>query len=218
MQKKYISNEDMTARMFESDFFEALSRVHPSVPVIMYLPFILYLLYSSYIYDNVSSGNMFMLFFFGIFIWTLTEYTLHRFIFHFIPENNLGQRLHFIFHGVHHAYPKDSRRLVMPPSVSIPLAALFYYLFHNLLGARYIYPFFSGFLTGYLFYDMTHYAIHHFNIKSGIFLFIKKHHMKHHYMDETKGFGVSQPLWDIIYRTNFESEKPLREHKLRNGI
>ncbi|MGE5351127.1 MAG: sterol desaturase family protein [Acidobacteriota bacterium] len=217
MEKKYISNEDKTARMFESNFMEALSRVHPSVPVIMYLPLILYLLYYSYMNPNIKYESIILLFVFGTFVWTFTEYTLHRFIFHFVPNNSIGQRIHFIFHGVHHAYPKDSRRLVMPPSVSIPLAFTFYALFYYILGARFVYPFFSGFLAGYLFYDMTHYAIHHFNIKSGIFLFIKKHHMRHHYMDATKGFGVSQPLWDIVYRTNFEAGKSPKAQKLRPG-
>ncbi|MCU7496988.1 MAG: fatty acid hydroxylase [Ignavibacteria bacterium] len=217
MQKKYISNEDITARMFDNNFFEALSRVHPSVPVIMYLPLIVYLLHYSYGNPNVKYSSIILLFIFGTFIWTFTEYSLHRFIFHYVPANSIGQRLHYIFHGVHHAYPRDSRRLVMPPSVSIPLALLFYWMFYHLLGPRFVYPFFSGFLTGYLFYDVTHYAIHHFSIKNGLFLFIKKHHMRHHYMDATKGFGVSQPMWDIIYKTNFETENSARVQKLRPG-
>ena len=66
---------------------------------------------------------------FGLFIWTITEYLLHRFIFHLELKSKIGARIHFIFHGVHHDYPSDSRRLVMPPSVSIPLATLFYFLF-----------------------------------------------------------------------------------------
>ena len=34
--------------------------------------------------------------------------------------------MHFIIHGIHHDHPNDKMRLVMPPSVSIPLAALFF--------------------------------------------------------------------------------------------
>jgi 4-hydroxysphinganine ceramide fatty acyl 2-hydroxylase len=48
-------------------------------------------------------------------------------------SSKLGEKIHFIFHGVHHDYPSDSRRLVMPPSVSIPLAILFYFLFEAIL-------------------------------------------------------------------------------------
>ena len=63
------------------------------------------------------------------------------------------------------------------------------------------------FLTGYLFYDTTHYAIHHFNMKSKFWLAIKNHHMKHHYQDADKGFGVSQPTWDYVFGTTFSEKK-----------
>jgi sterol desaturase/sphingolipid hydroxylase (fatty acid hydroxylase superfamily) len=211
MGKMFISNKDETARIFKSDFFEMFSKVHPSVPLIIYVPVITYFLYRSYYAAILPAGYIIGLFLAGTFIWTLTEYLLHRFIFHYDFKGDFGRKIHFIFHGIHHAYPKDSKRLVMPPSVSIPLAILFYYLYLNLFGDIYVDPFFAGFLTGYLFYDMTHYAIHHFNINGGIFLTLKKHHMKHHYMNAEKGFGVSQPVWDYVYKTNFE--KPERTNE-----
>jgi sterol desaturase/sphingolipid hydroxylase (fatty acid hydroxylase superfamily) len=118
-------------------------------------------------------------------------------------KGELGARIHFIFHGVHHDYPSDSRRLVMPPSVSIPLATLFYFLFRFLIGDISVHPFFAGFLTGYLFYDITHYAVHHFNMHSKFWLAIKNHHIKHHFQDPDKGYGVSSPIWDYVFRTNY---------------
>ncbi len=144
---------------------------------------------------------------FGLFIWTITEYLLHRFVFHWELKSELGARIHFIFHGVHHDYPSDSRRLVMPPSVSIPLATLFYFLFSFLIGNIFVLPFFAGFLTGYLFYDITHYAVHHFNMHSKFWLAIKNHHIKHHYQDPDKGYGVSSPFWDYIFRTHYISKE-----------
>lgn len=209
MTKNYISNKDETVRMFKNDFFEAFSRVHPAVPLGIYIPIIVYLLTLSMEKPFMGEYTFAALLVFGIFIWTGTEYFLHRFIFHYNPKGAMGRKLHFIFHGVHHDYPRDSRRLVMPPAVSIPLATLFYFLFYFLLGSPYIYPFFAGFLTGYLFYDMTHYAIHHFSIHNRVFLYIKKHHMKHHYQDPSRGFGVSQPMWDTVMNTDFE--KPVEE-------
>ena len=142
----------------------------------------------------------------GILVWTFTEYTLHRFVFHYVPSNEWGKKLHFIVHGVHHDYPRDSKRLVMPPSVSIPLAAFFYWLFLMLIGHIYLQPFFAGFLIGYMFYDTTHYAVHHFNMHNRFWLAIKNHHMKHHYQDAAKGFGVSQPTWDYIFKTDFDEK------------
>lgn len=211
MAKKYVSNKDETVRMFKSDFFEALSRVHFTVPIYIFLPIILYFLYRGIWVHELKFLSIVALFILGLFVWTLTEYTLHRFVFHFEPKSEIGKKLHFIFHGVHHDYPNDSRRLVMPPSVSLPLAAIFYFLFLLILGVEFVSPFFVGFIIGYLFYDLTHYAIHHFNMHSKFWLAIKNHHMKHHYQDPAKGFGVSTPLWDLIIGTNFLSSKEAKE-------
>ncbi|QQS37407.1 MAG: sterol desaturase family protein [Ignavibacteriales bacterium] len=207
MPKNFVSNKDETVRMFESDFLESFSRVHPSVPVIVYLPVIAYFLFISIVKYELTFITIISLFALGVAVWTLTEYTLHRFIFHYRPKSKVGERLHFIFHGVHHDYPNDSRRLVMPPSVSVPLAMMFYFLFELILGTVLVAPFFVGFILGYLVYDMTHYAVHHFNMHNKFWLAIKNHHMRHHYMDSEKGFGVSSPTWDIIVGTDFEKNK-----------
>ena len=95
----------------------------------------------------------------------------------------------------------------MPPSVSIPLATVFFILFKILIGRVLVLPFFAGFLSGYLFYDMTHYAVHHFNIHNKIWLALKHHHIKHHFKTPDKGFGVSSPLWDIIFGTNYSGKE-----------
>jgi sterol desaturase/sphingolipid hydroxylase (fatty acid hydroxylase superfamily) len=114
---------------------------------------------------------------------------------------------------VHHDYPKDKKRLVMPPSASIPLAVLFYYLFSLIFTQVHLYAFFPGFLLGYLTYDMMHYAMHHYNSKSGIMKRVKQHHMLHHYQDPNKGFGVSTNLWDEIMRSQF-TRKPKEVNEL----
>jgi 4-hydroxysphinganine ceramide fatty acyl 2-hydroxylase len=207
MPKNFVSNKDETARMFESDFLEVFSKVHYSVPLYIYLPVIFYFLYRAVFIYEQSFTKIILLIILGIAIWSIAEYMLHRFIFHHEFKSEFGNRIHFIFHGVHHDYPNDTKRLVMPPSVSVPLAILFYFLFEIILGPVYNPSFFVGFLIGYLFYDLTHYAIHHFNMHNRFWLAIKNHHMKHHYMDATKGFGVSSPVWDEIMRTNFPKVK-----------
>ncbi len=209
MAKQFVSNKDETVRMFDNDLLEALSKVHFTVPLFIYLPVVAYFLYRSVGLYSLSFITILSLVLLGIFVWTLTEYTLHRFIFHLVPNSAWGEKMHFIFHGVHHDYPNDSKRLVMPPSVSVPLAVIFYFLFQVLLGTTLVAPFFVGFILGYIFYDMTHYAIHHYNMHNKFLLFIKNHHMKHHYKDPAKGFGVSSPLWDDIIGTNFPKDKKI---------
>lgn len=199
MEKMFVSNSQDSSRMFKSNLLESLSKVHFTVPLIIYVPVIIYFGWKGYAGEILP----YLLFLAGgLVFWTLTEYTLHRFVFHYQPTSSWGKKLHFIFHGVHHDYPNDAFRLVMPPSASIPLATGFYFLFSLFLDPPYQYVFFAAFMTGYLFYDITHYALHHFNFKGAIWKKLKQHHMLHHYTNPDKGYGVSSPLWDKIFRTD----------------
>jgi 4-hydroxysphinganine ceramide fatty acyl 2-hydroxylase len=145
------------------------------------------------------------LFFAGILIWTLVEYAMHRWVFHYEPKSRWGRRFHFMLHGVHHDYPNDASRLVMPPIVSGPLAIMFYAIFALFFG-RFAPALFAGLLAGYLFYDTLHYATHHFAMKRGLWLWLKKYHMRHHYQDDHAGYGVSSPLWDYVFGTTSVQE------------
>jgi sterol desaturase/sphingolipid hydroxylase (fatty acid hydroxylase superfamily) len=204
MARNFISNKDESVPMFQNSFMERLTRIHYTVPLFIFIPVILFCFYKAF-FDNAQ--NVFSIagyVIFGLIIWTLTEYVLHRFVCHWQPPGKLGERIHFVFHGVHHDYPSDSKRLVMVPTVSIPLATLFFFLFRFLIGEINVFPFFAGFLIGYLFYDMTHFAIHHYNFKSKFWLDLKHHHMLHHYKDMQNGYGVSSKFWDLIFRTTFK--------------
>jgi sterol desaturase/sphingolipid hydroxylase (fatty acid hydroxylase superfamily) len=202
-QRHFISNAQDSARMFKANWMEYLSKVHFSVPLFIYIPVIAYCLWLS------QSGFLLTAAWFlgGLFFWTFTEYFLHRFLFHWVPPGKIGERLHFIWHGVHHDFPNDRLRLVLPPSVSMPLSALFYFGFKAVLGTPSVFPFFAGFMLGYLCYDMMHFAMHHLRWNNSFWLKIKNHHMMHHYQEHDKGFGVSNPLWDYIFNTMFEKFK-----------
>src|SRR6476620_605964 len=200
MAARYVSNKNESVRMFESGFLEFFSHVHPATPLLIYVPVIGFLLDLALRQRGQAIGLVIGLFALGILIWTFVEYTMHRWVFHYQPTSNWGKQLHFLLHGVHHDYPKDASRLVMPPIVSIPLALFFCGLFFLVFG-RLAPATFAGFLCGYLFYDMVHYATHHFSMKSGVWLFLKKYHMRHHYDDDHVGYGVRSPLWDYVFGT-----------------
>ena len=94
----------------------------------------------------------------------------------------------------------------MPPAVSVPMAFIFYGLFYliwdRLLGVpQWIAPSFAGFITGYLAYDMIHYATHHFPMRQRHLRFLKRYHMQHHFETPDPRFGVSSPLWDKVFGT-----------------
>ncbi len=201
MPKLYVSNKDESARLFKSDFLEMFTHVHWSVPVIIFLPVVAYAVYRSSQIVALTTGSAVALFIAGLAFWTITEYTLHRWVFHYEPKSAWGKYLHFMMHGVHHDYPNDTKRLVMPPSLSIPLASLFFAVYWSVLGPVYAWPFFGGFMFGYICYDEIHYATHHAPMKFGWWQKLKHHHVLHHYHDPEKGYGVSSPLWDVVFGT-----------------
>src|SRR3954469_16337618 len=124
-------------QMFENRLLDRFSRVHPATPLFIYLPTIAVLL--GLAADRMSAGSILAAIVVGYFVWTLAEYWLHRVIFHFEPEAGIGARLHWIIHGVHHDHPNDPLRLVMPPSVSVPLSSLFCLAFWAVLGTPHWY-------------------------------------------------------------------------------
>jgi sterol desaturase/sphingolipid hydroxylase (fatty acid hydroxylase superfamily) len=188
--------------MFENPILEWGSRVHPVVPPLLYLPLIGYLLTRAVGHEDLSVGAVIGVFALGTVAWSLGEYVLHRFVFHFEPDSRWGRRLHFIIHGVHHDFPHDPMRLVMPPSVSIPLAIGFWFLFRAVLGPAWALPAFAGFLVGYLIYDMSHYHMHHHRSKNRLSLALRRYHYRHHFQQSDRGFGVTTPLWDRVFRTS----------------
>ncbi|RNI21874.1 sterol desaturase family protein [Rufibacter latericius] len=203
MKKNYVSNSTESTRMFKADWMEALSKVHFTVPLYIYVPVICFLIWDALFRQHLSPLSFAGYYALGLVVWTLSEYLLHRFVFHFVPKAPWALRLHFIFHGVHHDYPNDAKRLVMPPSASIPMATVLYLFFGLFLNGGSLHAFFAAFLTGYLVYDISHYALHHFNFKSEFWKNLKKHHMLHHYSDATKGYGVSSALWDKVFGSDF---------------
>jgi sterol desaturase/sphingolipid hydroxylase (fatty acid hydroxylase superfamily) len=192
-------------RMFESDFLDFFTRVHPVVPVIIFLPAIV--LFAVLGFRELSLGTALLCAVGGYLFWTLSEYWIHRVIFHFEPDHPLGRRLHWIMHGVHHDHPNDPLRLVMPPSVSVPLGALFLGAFLLVLGTPHAWAVAAGFFGGYLFYDMTHYYVHHFRPKTRVGKWLRELHMRHHFQDATRAFGISAPWWDYVFRTHAERKK-----------
>ena len=185
--------------MFDTKWLDKVSRVHWTVPLIIFVPTIAVLLAIGFVHHIGTMAIAWIAG--GYFIWTLTEYWLHRIVFHFEPDHGIGARLHWIMHGVHHDHPNDPLRLVMPPSVSVPLAALFVLAFSQIFGTPGFLPLSAGFLAGYLGYDMLHYHVHHRRATTRLGKLMRELHMRHHFQDHDKWYGVSAPFWDPIFGT-----------------
>ena len=131
-KSKYVSNKNETIRLFENPVLEYFSHIHPITPVVTFTPVIIACCYFGLQQVTIMSGVL--AFFGGLLLWTFVEYVIHRWLFHYHPTSVMGKKLHFLVHGIHHDYPRDATRLVMPLLISIPLAIGFFYLFCLFLG------------------------------------------------------------------------------------
>jgi sterol desaturase/sphingolipid hydroxylase (fatty acid hydroxylase superfamily) len=203
-----IDHGETPIRLFKSDFLEFFTHISPVTVALVWAPVIAVLLIQSAIHP---AGSRFPVYLpggvlIGLFLWTLIEYLGHRFIFHYHPRSITGKKISFLAHGIHHAQPQCKSRLVLPLAISIPPAVLIYGLFYLVIGKWlgapvWVKPIMAGILTGYLAYDLTHYATHHFRMTTGVFKFLKRYHMMHHFKTPTQRFGVSSPLWDVVFGT-----------------
>ncbi|MFW5921473.1 MAG: sterol desaturase family protein [Polyangiales bacterium] len=188
--------------MFDSPFVDRFSRTHWSVVPLLYGPAAALWLWIGTSYGGVGPTKTLGLFASGLLVWTLTEYWLHRVLFHWIPQARWGERFHFLLHGVHHKWPRDRYRLVMPPAVSVTLFWVFFGLFFVAMG-RYSWSFHAGFTIGYMLYDLIHYYVHHNRPQMRMMKHVRAHHLTHHapYAKHGGKFGVSTTLWDHVFRT-----------------
>src|SRR5580698_7973211 len=104
MEKTFVSNKDESVVMFKSPALDKLSRIHWSVPLILFAPVVLFFLYRSIFVFHLNAFLILGLYITAIFAWSLTEYVLHRYVFHTELPGELGKRIHFVIHGVHHDY------------------------------------------------------------------------------------------------------------------
>jgi len=206
-QTQLSDHETLSAspRLFANNLLDKFSRVHWSMPLLVYVPIGAYLLWISLSLFSpaVTLGAVAL----GYAIWTLIEYLGHRFLFHTVFPGKLGERLHFLMHGVHHVHPNDPLRLVMPPLLSAPIMGIALLVGIGLFGLPNAYPVLLGFLIGYLVYDMTHYYLHHAEPKTRIGISMRRAHMLHHFRDPTRGYGVAAVWWDHVFKTAFEAPK-----------
>ena len=137
----------------------------------------------------------------GCLLWTLIEYTLHRYVFHSTPSN---PRLAQIVHGLHlehHQHPRDPEKILVRLRVSLPLSFLVWLAAYVVSGSPIVAAgIMTGIWTGFLYYELVHYRVHTSSSIGGIDR-QRRGHFHHHFIDDRKRFGVTSPLWDWIFRT-----------------
>ncbi|MCW6531266.1 sterol desaturase family protein [Sphingomonas sp. MMSM20] len=189
-------------RLFKNERLEKLTLISARVFAIAWgflLPFIAWVGWKSA--GPVEGIGLFAA---GLLVWTLFEYAMHRYLFHLELEQSAAKWLVFLIHGNHHDNPNDPLRGIMPLSVSLPIAALIWATCVALIGQAGTWAF-LGFITGYVAYDTIHYACHQWPMRGKLGAALKRHHMRHHYVDDTRNYAISAIFWDSAFCTRITS-------------
>ena len=195
-----------TKVLFKNPLIERLSRTNTAVPVTIFLTFSAFLMIWGFIYSPLAAWLQIAVFLGGLLLFSLVEYLVHRYVFHMITNTSLKEKIQYMFHGVHHEFPKDTSRLAMPPVVSVVIVSALFLICKYLMGP-YTYGFLPGFITGYSMYLIVHYVVHAYQPPKNFLKALWINHGIHHYKDHERAFGVSSPLWDHIFRTTPKKSK-----------
>jgi len=152
---------------------------------------------------NLASLNSFLqiilLLIAGFLAFTFIEYFTHRVVFHLSLKKDPYRKWIYKIHGVHHKYPGDQKyyktSIYLKVAVVLILNGLGF-----LIGQNKGLVLCTGMSSGYAFYLFVHYCIHHFPpVKPYQFFWI--YHEIHHHINPRRAYGVSNPLWDIVFKT-----------------
>ena len=160
---------------------------------------------------------------YGIFVYSLIEYLMHRFLYHWEPENRF---IRFItadvgrHHMRHHREPSDYKaaiNAVQEPVVifSSAIAAVVLVL-PDFLKGFWMAAVLSGSMN-YFLQELIHFGTHHMPMNNRLFAIVKRHHMLHHYRNEDSNFGLFWTFWDRLLGTSYQqvyrNEKAAKEQR-----
>jgi sterol desaturase/sphingolipid hydroxylase (fatty acid hydroxylase superfamily) len=205
--KALIRRNKSQPRLFKNKFLERLTYTSPLVVIVLYgiLTFTSIWYYVTTVNPQSTFQHNVGWYLFGLVSWTLGEYLLHRFVYHDIADASYHKKFHYIFHGVHHEYPNDTNRIVLPPVAGVLIAGILFGIFYGIFWlftgtGNVAFLFTPGFVNGYLIYMLVHYTVHKVPSPRK-YNFWWRHHNIHHFQQHDRAFGVTSPLWDIVFRT-----------------
>jgi len=203
-----LDHSAQRVRLFKNEHLEQLTLISPRVFVVAWsllLPMIGWIGWGAV--DFLTGCG---LVFAGVVVWTVFEYVMHRYLFHLESEIPMIRGLVFMIHGNHHDDPGDPLRGLMPLPASLPIAGVVWTVFSLSFGLPGTWLF-LGFMIGYVMYDGVHYACHQWPMRGPVASAIKRHHMRHHYIDPDANFAISAIFWDRVFGSRIKSLKRDRQ-------
>ena len=149
-----------------------------------------------------SRSAIFILFLFGFLSWGLVEYVLHRFVFHLDAASMFGRNFFYAAHLTHHENPKATDYLFANLQISLPIASAYWLVAWAALGTWRVASYLViGLVAGYFCYESLHFLAHHGRSRLPLLRYLKKYHLLHHYRTPDLRFGVTSPVFDLLFGT-----------------
>lgn len=186
-----------SARIFESDVLEKLSRSHPVLNTAVGVALAGYSM-SFTNFSRLGAPGTIAVVAAGIVAWTLIEYVAHRYLFHWTPRNPNLARAVYLVHRYHHDFPNERSRNMFPLVVSLPMALAIWIVIWAALPRDAAPLAFSMIVLCFTAYDVVHYAHH---LPTPYLPILRRRHMLHHFRDPDANFGVTTSLWDRVFGT-----------------
>lgn len=198
------SGSRRSIRLFKSDALERFTVISPRAFAAIWAVALSLVVFASWGAASPAVGLALVLC--GAAAWSLFEYAMHRFLFHWKTESAVLRSVIFVTHGNHHVDPQDPHRNMMPPVVSLPFGALLWSLCVLALGPAGS-LLFLGFAGGYVIYDSVHYACHQLPMRGRLARRVRNHHMRHHYARRDGNYAITGVLWDCLFGTSLSAPK-----------
>jgi sterol desaturase/sphingolipid hydroxylase (fatty acid hydroxylase superfamily) len=149
--------------------------------------------------DWVARGEWAAWLVIGLWMWTLLEYGIHRWVYHRVP--------YFIrLHDAHHRKPRAY--IGAPPGIGIAAILGVIYLPLALANPMVASGLTTGVLLGYLGYQLVHHAAHFWRPARGGYLYrARLRHSQHHYHHELGNFGITTGFWDQAFGTDLHRRR-----------
>lgn len=165
----------------------------------MYISLAFVWIFKHYSLTEIGQDILFLVV--GLMAWTVVEYFFHRFPLH----QSIKSFKEFRGHLIHHAFPNlENKIAVSIVELTTKLSVVAFGLSY-ILSTLQISLLFLGFLITITLYEWMHYCCH-FASETNIrwFKYMRIHHLKHHYRDSTRYFGVTIPFWDELFGTGID--------------